>query len=134
MGGVLVILIGYQMLHGRQSAVHQPDANDQQSSLQAALSVAITPLAIPILSGPGTLATAMNFASTDGEWDLVITIAAFALLCLITYAFFTCGDRLVRYLGASGLSAITRIMGLILAVIGVQMLIVGIAGAIRANH
>ena len=134
MGGVLVVLIGYQMLHGKQSAVHQPNASDRQFSLEAALSVAITPLAIPILAGPGTIATAMNFASTGSKWDLIITIAAFALLCLITYAFFTYGDRLVRYLGASGLSAITRIMGLILAVIGVQMLIAGIAGAIRANQ
>ena len=76
----------------------------------------------------------MNFASTGNDWDLVITVAAFALLCLITYTFFIYGDRLVRYLGKAGQSVITRIMGLILAVIGVQMLIIGIAGAIRANQ
>ena len=48
-GGVLVALIGYQMLHGEQSTVHQPTAGDQQNSMQAALSVAVTPLAIPCL-------------------------------------------------------------------------------------
>lgn len=133
MGGILVALIGYQMLHGRQSTVHQLEGKDQQSSLEAALGIAVTPLAIPILAGPGTIATAMNYASTRGNGELIITIAAFALLCLITYVFFIYGDRLVRYLGPAGISVITRIMGLILAVIGVQMLIAGIAGAIKAN-
>jgi multiple antibiotic resistance protein len=130
-GGVLVALIGYQMLHGEQSTVHQPTAEDQQDSMQAALSVAVTPLAIPILGGPGTIATAMNYASAGGVEEIAITIAAFAVLCLITFGFFVFGQRLVAFLGAGGLSVITRLMGLILAVIGVQMLIEGIAGAIE---
>jgi multiple antibiotic resistance protein len=134
MGGILVALIGYQMLHGEQSAVHQPHADDQQASQEAALGIAVTPLAIPILAGPGTIATAMSFASGGGLADVVITIAAFAVLCLITYAFFIYGEALVRFLGKSGLSVITRIMGLILAVIGVQMLITGVTGAIHAYH
>ena len=133
MGGILVALIGYQMLHGRQSAVHQLEGKDQQASLEAALGIAVTPLAIPILAGPGTIATAMNYASTRGNGELIITIGAFAVLCFITYVFFIYGDRLVRYLGPAGISVITRIMGLILAVIGVQLLIAGVAGAIKAN-
>ena len=128
-GGLLVALIGYQMLHGNQSSVHQPSHNDQQASREAQLSVAISPLAIPILAGPGTLTTAMNFASTGGVTELLVTIIAFALLCLISYGFFISGERLVGFLGQSGLNVITRIMGLILSVIGIQMLIDGIAGA-----
>jgi len=133
-GGVLVALIGYNMLHGERSKVHHPGGASQQVSLEAALSVAVTPLAIPILAGPGTIATAMNFASTGGIDDMLVTIGAFALLCLISYIFFVSGQRLVAFLGESGLGVITRIMGLILAVIGVQMLIDGIAGAIRLAH
>ena len=132
MGGILVAMIGYQMLHGQQSAVHHVSAANQKASLDAALSIAVTPLAIPLLAGPGTIATAMNFASQGGFVGIVITIAAFAALCVITYAFFIYGERLVRYLGPAGLSVVTRIMGLILAVIGVQMLIDGVAGAVNA--
>jgi multiple antibiotic resistance protein len=132
MGGVLVALIGYQMLHGDQSAIHQPTPEDQASSLESALSIAVTPLAIPILAGPGTIATAMSFAAGGGVTKAIVTIAAFAALCLITYGFFIYGERLVRYLGQAGLNVITRIMGLILAVIGVQMLIAGVTGAIDA--
>lgn len=133
-GGVLVALIGYNMLHGESSSVHHPSNTEDQASvdLQSALSVAITPLAIPILAGPGTIATAMNFASAGSISDMIVTLIAFAVLCLITYASFISGQRLVGFLGQSGLNVITRIMGLILAVIGVQMLIDGIAGAVKA--
>ena len=130
-GGLLVALIGYNMLHGEQSKVHQSGPVDQNLSTEAELSVAVTPLALPILAGPGTIATAMNFASTGGIDAMVVTIAAFAVLCLITYGFFIFGQRLVAFLGENGLGVITRIMGLILAVIGVQMLIDGVAGAIK---
>jgi len=131
-GGVLVALIGYQMLHSNQSAVHHPSDTDQKNARAAALSVAISPLALPILAGPGTIATAMNFASTGGTPELILTIASFGLLCVITFAFFVFGEGLTRFLGSSGLNVITRIMGLILAVIGVQMLVDGLKGAFPA--
>jgi len=130
-GGVLVALIGYQMLHGSPSSVHHPSEGDQRASRDAAVSVAIMPLAIPILAGPGTIATAMNFASTGGLWNMIMTLAAFALLCLITFLFFVFGEGLTRFLGKGGLTVVTRIMGLILGVIGVQMLVDGINGAFR---
>lgn len=68
-GGLLVALIGYNMLHGEPSKVHHSGSVDQKVSTEAELSVAVTPLAIPILAGPGTIATAMNLASTPEEMD-----------------------------------------------------------------
>jgi len=130
-GGLLVALIGYNMLHGEQSKVHHSGSASRNATTEAELSIAVTPLAIPLLAGPGTIATAMNFASTGGIDAMVVTIVAFAVLCLITYGFFIFGQRLVAFLGENGLGVITRIMGLILAVIGVQMLIDGISGAIK---
>ena len=72
----------------------------------------------------------MNFASAGSLGDMVVTIAGFGILCLITYGFFVSGERLTSFLGPAGLNVTTRIMGLILAVIGVQMLITGVFGAI----
>ena len=132
-GGILVFMIGLQMLHGQPSQVHSPVATGKQENLQGALSVAVTPLAMPILGGPGTIAAAMNFSSGGGMTGMVITIVAFGLLCLLTYAFFVSGERLVRVLGGEGLMMVTRLMGLILAVIGTQMFITGVAGAIKAS-
>ena len=128
-GGILVALIGYNMLHGEQSKVQTPSDVDAQDSLQTQLSVAVSPLAVPLLAGPGTIATAMNFAAAGGNHELAITALAFAVLCVITYFCFVFGQGMVRFLGQSGLNVVTRMMGLILAVIGVQMLIEGIKGA-----
>ncbi len=132
-GGILVFMIGLQMLHGQQSKIHSPAATDSTEKMQGALSVAVTPLAMPILGGPGTIAAAMNFSSGDGISGMLITIIAFGLLCLVTYIFFVSGERLVKLLGDEGLMMVTRLMGLILAVIGTQMFITGVAGAIKAG-
>ena len=131
MGGLLVALVGYKMLHGGEhSSVQHPSEADKQSSQEAELEVAISPLAMPILAGPGTIATAMNFATTGGLPEFFVTVGTFGLLCLITYLFFLSGERIVGYIGDSGIKVVTRLMGLILAVIGVQMLIDGIGSAV----
>lgn len=130
-GGVVVFLIGFHMLQGEPSPVHSPSESDQQDSLEAELNVAVSPLAVPILAGPGTIATAMNYSASGGVTNMFVTIGAFAALCLITYVLFLFGQRFVEYIGASAVKVITRLMGLILAVIGTQMLIDGIGSAIH---
>lgn len=127
-GGLLVFLIGFQMLQGDLSKVNHPSEEDTEESREAALSVAVSPLAIPILAGPGTITTAMNF-SAGGFVEMAVTIAVFAVLCAITYVCFIFGEKFVDFIGASALGAITRMMGLILAVIGTQMVIEGLYGA-----
>jgi multiple antibiotic resistance protein len=130
-GGLLVFFIGFHMLQGNQSKVQHPSEEDKQNSREAALSVAVSPLGMPILAGPGTITTAMNFSAGGGLMEVVVTIAVFALLCVITYFIFIFGEKLVSYIGASALGVITRMMGLILAVIGTQMVIEGLHGAFR---
>lgn len=62
-GGLMIGAIGYNMLQGEASSMHQPSKEDAAQSNKAALDIAITPLGIPVLAGPGTIATAMNFAA-----------------------------------------------------------------------
>jgi len=128
-GGFLVVTIGFQMLHGRPSDVHHLDEEHEGNAREAALSVAVSPLAMPILAGPGTIATAMNFSAQGGLVAIGVTIAAFAVLCVITGTFFIFGEKFVSYIGTAALGVITRMMGLILAVIGTQMVIAGVKGA-----
>ena len=130
-GGLLVFLIGFHMLQGSQSSIHHLGEEGNQKCVDAELSIAITPLAMPILAGPGTIATAMNFAAGGGLFSLSVTMGAFALLCLVTYAFFLLGERFVCFIGEGALGVITRMMGLILAVIGTQMAIEGVHGAMK---
>jgi multiple antibiotic resistance protein len=110
---------------GQQPAV--PVARDSDvgtNSEDTVLSVAVSPLAVPLLAGPGTIATAVGFSA--GHWDkVVVTVTAFGILCLATWMSFRAGERIVRALGPAFLTVVTRLMGLILAVIGVQMLLQG---------
>jgi multiple antibiotic resistance protein len=122
-GGVLVFLIGYQMLQGESSNLHSKEADSHTD-------IAVSPLGIPILAGPGTIATAMNYSAAGGWSEIVITLVSFAILCVLTFICFILGKRLVNFIGENGMNILTRLMGLILAVIGTQMLISGVFGAI----
>ena len=128
-GGLLVVSIGFQMLQGESSKIQKPSMKAHEESLESDLNVAVSPLGIPLLSGPGTITTGINFASTGGFIELVITISAFAILCLITFICFIFSRQIKRTLGQTGLNVVTRLMGLILAVIGVQMFTVGLKGS-----
>ena len=124
-GGLLVFQVGYHMLQGQSSSL-------QASSGDSDVDLSISPLAMPILAGPGTIATTMNFAAKAGNGQIIITIAMFALLCLVTYFCFKYSEKTTNYFGQRGLKIVTRLMGLILAVLGTQMIIHGIGGAIDA--
>jgi len=133
-GGIVVFIIGYHMLSGKQSTEHGHSGGsgpvlDKAKMREQALGVAVSPLAMPILAGPGTIATAMNYCAQGGFVEPVITIVVFGLLCIITYLFFVYANRLVALLGKGLIQVVTRLMGLILAVIGTQMCITGIGGA-----
>jgi multiple antibiotic resistance protein len=132
-GGILVGLVGYNLLQGQDSGVHTTTAEDNAASRDAALGIAISPLAMPILAGPGTIATAMSFAAESTVPEITRVLSALGVVCLATWIVFISGDSLVRFLGRNAIKVISRLMGLILAVIGVQMLIEGIRGAIAAS-
>ncbi len=122
-GGVLVFIIGYQMLHGETSKMHTAHKSFDED-------VAVSPLAVPLLAGPGTIATAMNFAATGGWLEISVTVAMFAVLCVITFICFVFGQKIMQTIGTKSLKIVTRLMGLILAVVGTQMLLVGVFDAI----
>lgn len=132
-GGMIIGIMGYHMLQGEHSSVHAPSEDDSQKSKSAAIDMAITPLGIPVLAGPGTIATAMSFAAESTFTEIAQVITAFSLMCAITCAAFIAAPWLARTLGQNAMKVITRLMGLILAVIGVQMLIEGIRGAIAVS-
>ncbi len=132
-GGVIVSLIGYHMLHGSPSKIQHGstvDTEEPRPDREAALSAGTSPLGIPIMAGAGTIAAAVNFSAQDGLEGTIISIVAFAVIMAVTYAMFLAGDRVERALGENGIEVVTRLMGLILATIGVQLLFAGLSGFI----
>lgn len=128
-GGILVGLIGYEMLQGKQSPVSKPSKDTIEKTIQAENSVAITPLGTPLLAGPAVIITAINFAE-GGFMHLSVTILSFSLLCIMTYYAFIWGKKVKKMLGINALKVITKMMGLILMFIGTQMFIEGVYSAI----
>jgi multiple antibiotic resistance protein len=131
-GGALIGLVGYHMLQGEGSSVHHPSAGDRAAVEGSAIGIAVSPLALPVLAGPGTIATAMSFAAEGTAPELIRVLGALAVICAVTLVAFFAGEPLLRTLGQNAIKVVTRLMGLILAVIGVQMLISGIEGAVKS--
>ncbi|XID86066.1 MarC family protein [Pediococcus pentosaceus] len=124
MGGIILGLIGYHMIQGNVSPIqHDPKQSVKDSINSNNTDVAISPLAMPVLAGPGTIATTMNLSSSTNPF---IVISAFAVLSVITYFIFIYGEQIMAKLGNNIMNVITKLMGLILATIGVRMLIMGV--------
>ncbi len=88
--------------------------------------IAVSPLAIPIIAGPGTIVTAMNAVSDGTYVHIGLVILIFGLMCLLTFLTFRASDLIVRVLGNNVISVVGKIMGLIIAIIGTGMVIEGI--------
>lgn len=128
-GGILIFWVGFELLQGRFSKMQGPPAEGRKAAADSAMRVALTPLAIPILAGPGTIATAMNFASAGSLLAVATTVAVLGVMCLATYIFFVYGREFIGFLGEGVVKIISQLMGLILAVIGTEMVILGVQGA-----
>lgn len=130
-GGIIVFIIGFQMLNAKENPIHAQTAEEKEQMMKIAHDMAITPLGIPLLAGPGTISTAMNFVGAEKSiTNVVVVILIFGVMCLITYVLFISSRVIAERVNPGMLKVVSRIMGLILAVIAVQMMINGIAGTI----
>ena len=127
-GGVIVFLIGYGLLQGKRSGVH---SSNLENSIESYEAMAISPLGIPLLSGPGTISTAMGFVGEKSFFYTLVVIFVFAVVCVITFFMFILSKKIANRLSASLIQVVSKIMGLILTVIAVEMLINGIFNVIR---
>jgi len=127
-GGILVFLIAHHLLRGKPSRQHHPGEEEHEADDPDSL--AITPLGTPILAGPGTITTAMSFVGSKQDlFDVFLVLGVFGVVCLLTYICFVYGEAIFERLGRTKIGVITRLMGLILAVIAVQMCLEGLKEA-----
>lgn len=127
-GGILVAVIGYHMINGNHSPSYK--GMEQQAVNSDPMSIAISPLAMPLFAGPGTITTALSLAN-GGLQDQLITVVAFALLCVITYLLLRSAKQIAGFLGENLMKIITKMMGLLLFSIGIQMIIVSVQTLIK---
>ena len=127
-GGILVAVIGYHMINGNHSPSYK--GMEQQAVNSDPMSIAISPLAMPLFAGPGTITTALSLAN-GGVRNQLITLVAFALLCVITYLLLRSAKQIAGFLGKNLMKIITKMMGLLLFSIGIQMIIVSVQTLIK---
>lgn len=124
-GGILLMRVAMDMLHGRPS--HTKSTPDDHKEAQDKQDIAITPLGVPQLAGPGSLATVMLLPGEPREWWRIgPVILAILLTCLITFLILRGAERVQRFIGQSGTRIMTKIMGLLIAAVAVQFVTYGI--------
>lgn len=126
-GGILVIMISISMVQGKISEESQN--KEEKNRLANIQNFAIVPLAIPIMAGPGSISSVIVFGAKHNSWiDLIglsLSIIVFGLCC---YLLFKSSSTLLKILGKTGSNVITRIMGLLLLALGVEMITGGVLG------
>ncbi len=122
-GGLLVVGIGMGMLAGRDEGRNglrrRADAPRRD--------IAFSPLAMPTLSGPGSIAVTIGFTSLARDWlDYVAIILGIVVVALANYIVLSLSTRVVRVIGQNGMRALTRIMGFLIICIGIQFIVNGL--------
>ncbi|HXD31960.1 MAG TPA: MarC family protein [Pyrinomonadaceae bacterium] len=126
-GGILLFLAALPMLFGQRGGLQAPEPKERGS---VGHDISVFPLAIPLLSGPGTIATILLLTSqTSGDSrKLIAAVIAIALVFIVSFVALYLGSRLIALVGEGGVHIATRVMGIILAALAVQYVLNGISG------
>jgi len=126
-GGILILLMAIAMLHAKTSHIKQT-TEEADESIQKE-SVAIVPLAMPLLAGPGAISTVILAAhKATTVMDYLMISAGIILLSLVVWSVLRLAPWIANYAGSTGINVFTRIMGLVLAAIAVEFIANGMKG------
>ena len=130
-GGFILWVVAMDMLHGqRRTQESQTDIAEGSAKED----VALTPLGMPMLAGPGSISTVMVLSGeATSVPEYVAVYASIVVTMAIAWIVLRVGERLVMRIGETSIRVMTRIMGLLLAAIAVQFVITGARDAFRAG-
>ncbi len=125
-GGIIVLSLGLSMLHSKKSG--QAHSSEEADAAAKKDSIAVVPMAIPIVAGPGAItAVLINSSKQSGE---LLTMIGFSAVCigfgLLFWVCFRFASKISLAIGVNGVAIITRIMGMVLAAIAVTMIANGL--------
>lgn len=124
-GGLLILLMALSMMHAHMSDVRQ--TTDEAKEATKKDSVAVVPLGIPLLAGPGAITTIIIYLYRGTGWLHYLCMAGVIFtVVIIVYLALRCAPLLAKFLGHTGINIVTRIMGLIMAAIGIEFIVNGL--------
>jgi multiple antibiotic resistance protein len=128
-GGLLVAGIGSNMLLAPGRDLDTEDAAHAEARTKRDIS--FSPLAMPMLSGPGSIAVTIGFTSLSTGWiDYVAIILGILVVAVIAYAVLRLSERIVGVIGINGMNALSKVMGFIILCIGIQFVVNGVTGIV----
>ncbi|WP_373742188.1 MarC family protein [Neisseria sp.] len=131
-GGILVLLIAISMMNDNGNPAKPNIGTDEGSDIviapkQSAAAIAVVPLAIPMMIGPGGISTVIIYASAAKTYrDIISIIAAGLIVSAICYTTLMVAARMSSWLGETGLTILNRIMGMLLAAVSVEIIVAGL--------
>ena len=126
-GGMLLLISALQMLNAKQAESSAEDLSDADSKIDAGSSIAVVPLTIPLLTGPATISTMVIYAEKTRHWWEVLVLVGYGVVIGVSvWVAFSLSGRIARVLGKTGINVMTRLMGLILAALGVEIMADGL--------
>jgi multiple antibiotic resistance protein len=124
-GGILILLMSISMLHAKMSQVKQTEEEVLDSAERD--SVAVVPLGTPLLAGPGAISTVILYAQRYGSVShYLYLLAVIVALVVLTWLSFRLAPPIARLLGKTGINVVTRLMGLVMAAVGVEFIANGL--------
>jgi multiple antibiotic resistance protein len=126
-GGLLVAGIGSSML---MAAPRDPGhMSKEEAAARDKRDIAFSPLAMPMLSGPGAIAVTIGFTSLASGWtDYIAITLGIVTVAVIIYVTLRLSGQIVRVIGHTGMNALTKIMGFLLLCVGIQFVVNGVLG------
>jgi multiple antibiotic resistance protein len=126
-GGTLLLISSLQMLNAQPAEAKPADLDEGTQKVDAGASIAIVPLTVPLLTGPATISTMVIYAEkTRHLSEQAVLVGYGVVIGLVTYLAFSASARIARVLGQTGINVMTRLMGLILAAMAVELLADGL--------
>jgi len=126
-GGILLFMVAYDMLRGEVTRV-KLTPQDRDDAIARRDELSVVPLGIPLLAGPGAISTVMIYEgnATNTPLAILATFVAIGVTTAATFVILRYGQPILGALGRVGVMAMTRVLGLLLAAVGVQFVINGI--------
>ncbi len=126
-GGILILLMAISMLHAQTSGAKNTEAERVEASKRE--SIAIVPLAMPMLAGPGAISSIILYGNRAHEWQHYLIVSLeIVLVGIIIAILLRLSGKIAKRLGQTGMNIITRVMGLILAAIAIEFISLGLKG------
>ncbi len=123
-GGLILLVIGFEMLN--MLPVGQKLTHSEEEEGAAKNDISIVPLAIPMLSGPASIATVVVLAANDESWgNYGLILVSILVTLLVTYFVLRFAGHILKIVGRTGLNVVTRVMGLLMCAMAIQFLING---------